>query len=298
MSLQDQADRLRALPFSQILKDRRDRDLLTGAGWSVDLSRHYLDARAEAELDRFAEARGLQDAISSLFDGDMVNPSEGRAALHWALRAADPKLPEAKQVRQSIRSADTMAQDIAWATRTGATGERFKAVVHIGIGGSDFGPRLLADAFADRRRDDIDLRFCANLDPLDLELALDGLDPATTLVVGVSKSFGTEETLYNLSRARDWLRAGVGKNWAKHCVLVTANPERATAWLDGAPGLILDLPETIGGRFSIWSAGSVACSIALQTDVIDDFRAGAEAMDVKPHTGSRPACVQTALGLR
>lgn len=279
MSLQDQADRLRALPFSQILKNRRDRDLLTGAGWSVDLSRHYLDARAEADLNRFAEARGLQDAISALFDGDTVNPSEGRAALHWALRAADPKLPEAKQVRQSVRSADTMAQDIAWATRTGATGERFKAIVHIGIGGSDFGPRLLADAFADRRRDDIDLRFCANLDPLDLELALEGLDPATTLVVGVSKSFGTEETLYNLSRARDWLRAGVGKNWAKHCVLVTANPERATAWLDGAPGLILDLPETIGGRFSIWSAGSVACSIALQSDVIDDFRAGAEAMD-------------------
>lgn len=279
MSLKDHADRLRTLPFSQIVDARSTAKPLNAAGWSVDLTRHYLDGEAEAALYAFAEDRGVQQSIDALFDGATVNPSEGRAALHWALRSAQPESQEAQHVRQSVRSADAMAQEIAWATRTGATGERFKAIVHIGIGGSDFGPRLLADAFADKRRDDIDLRFCANLDPLDLELALDGLNPATTLIVGVSKSFGTEETLYNLTRARDWVRSGVGKHWAKHFVLVTANPARATQWLDGAQGLLLDLPETIGGRFSIWSAGSLACSIALQSDVIEDFRAGADAMD-------------------
>lgn len=279
MSLKDHAERLSALPFRKIVEARKGLKPIVAGGWSVDLSRHYLDTDAEAALAEYANDRDLKGAVERLFDGDTVNPSEGRAALHWALRAAHPELKPAQEVRQSVLAADSMAQEIAWASRSSATGDRFTSIVHIGIGGSDFGPRLLADAFADRRREDIELRFCANLDPLDLELALEGLDPATTLIVGVSKSFGTEETLYNLSRAREWVKAGVGKHWAKHFVLVTANPDRARDWLDGAPGLLLDLPETIGGRFSIWSAGSVACSVALQSEVIDDFRAGAEAMD-------------------
>ena len=279
MTLTDHAERLRALPFRTILSIRAATKPLSAAGWTVDLSRHYLDTDATAALFALAERHDLKGALASLFDGEKVNTSEDRAALHWALRAAHPETEEAKQVRQSVLAAETLAQEIAWATRKGASGERFDTIVHIGIGGSDFGPRLIADAFEDKRRDDIDLRYCANLDPLDLDLALSGLDPARTFVVGVSKSFGTEETLYNLGRARDWVRAGVGKDWAKHFALVTANPARATDWLDGAEGLLLDLPESIGGRFSIWSAGSLACSIALQSDVMEDFRAGAEAMD-------------------
>ncbi|RIJ33211.1 glucose-6-phosphate isomerase [Henriciella algicola] len=279
MTLHDHAERLRALPFRTILSVRAATKPLSAAGWNVDLSRHYLDTDANAALFAFADDMRLKTAIDQLFDGEMVNPSEGRAALHWALRAKEPEHETVRDVRQSVVDAETLAQEIAWSSRKGATGERFKAVVHIGIGGSDFGPRLIADAFEDRRREDIELRYCANLDPLDLDLALKGLDPAQTLIVGVSKSFGTEETLYNLSRARDWVKASIPKGWSKHFALITANRDRALDWLDGADGLILNLPETIGGRFSIWSAGSLACSIALQSDVMEDFRAGAEAMD-------------------
>ena len=279
MTLTDHAERLRALPFRTILSIRAATKPLNAAGWSVDLSRHYLDTDATAALFALAEDLDLKGALTSLFDGEKVNASEDRAALHWALRAAHPESEEAQRVRQTVLAAENLAQEIAWSCRKGATGERFSAIVHIGIGGSDFGPRLIADAFEDKRREGIEMRYCANLDPLDLELALDGLDPAQTFVIGVSKSFGTEETLYNLGRARKWVKDGVGNDWAKHFALVTANPERATDWLDGADGLLLDLPESIGGRFSIWSAGSLACSIGLQSDVMEDFRAGAEAMD-------------------
>ncbi|MGB0262113.1 MAG: glucose-6-phosphate isomerase, partial [Henriciella sp.] len=92
-----------------------------------------------------------------------------------------------------------------------------------------------------------------------------GLDPNRTLIVGISKSFGTEETLYNLARAREWLKASLGADWGQHLVLVTANIPRANSWVESdsgaSPGdvLCLHLPESVGGRFSIWSAGSFSC---------------------------------------
>lgn len=285
-SLKHHADRLKAASLTRLAAARAGKTSLSAAGWEADLSRHYLDEEAETELAKTAAEKDLGGAIERLFDADMVNPSEGRAALHWALRTRSPQSEEIRQVRQTAEAAEALAARIASGTLTAADGQPFTAIVHVGIGGSDFGPRLIADAFHDRRLDGLELRFCANLDPLDLTLALEGLDPATTLIIGVSKSFGTEETLYNIGRARDWVKPAAGAGWAKHFALVTANPARATAWLDGADGLILDLPETIGGRYSIWSAGSLACSIALDSEIMADFRSGAAAMD--EHVQSAP----------
>lgn len=279
MDLQSHAQRLQPVPFRVIQQTDRAIREISACDWTVNLSRHYLDDGAESALIKTAIDRDLRGAIDELFSGATVNPSEDRAALHWALRAPTPDFDAARTVRQSAIEAEELAAKIASGELTGATGKPFKAVVHVGIGGSDFGPRLIADAFHDSRVAGLDLRYCANLDPLDLELALAGLDPTETLVIGVSKSFGTEETLYNISRARDWLRTTVKDGWAKHFALVTANPARAKAWLDGSDGLILDLPESVGGRFSIWSAGSLACSIALSPNVMDEFRAGAADMD-------------------
>ncbi|MGB3626266.1 MAG: glucose-6-phosphate isomerase [Henriciella sp.] len=295
MDLSSHADRLRQQPFREIMQADRSTNELSACDWSINISRHYLDEAAESALIKKAVDANLRGTIEQLFSGAEVNSSEGRAALHWALRAHDPSFEAARHVRQSAIDAETLADDIASGKKTAANGQPFKAVVHIGIGGSDFGPRLIADAFHDSRRAGLDLRFCANLDPLDLDLALAGLDPATTLIVGVSKSFGTEETLYNLGRARRWLRESVSSYWANHFVLVTANPARATAWLNGADGLILDLPEAVGGRFSIWSAGSVACSIALGGKVMDEFRAGAADMDA--HVQSAPIDTNVAVQL-
>lgn len=295
MSLKHHADRLKAQPLKPLAEARAGKTALSAAGWSVDLSRHYLDEEAETALAETAAKKDLSGALKRLFDGETVNPSEGRAALHWALRAETPGTEAAKRAHDSVLAAEETASAIAGGERKTARGETFNAIVHIGIGGSDFGPRLIADAFHDRRRPNLELRYCANLDPLDLELALEGLDPARTLVIGVSKSFGTEETLYNLTRARDWMKAAVGDGWAGHFALVTANPPRAKAWLDGADGTILDLPETIGGRFSIWSAGSLACSITLESPVMAEFRAGAAEMDA--HVQAAPMGKNLAIRL-
>ena len=260
---------------------------LTGAGWTADLSRQFMSPEIEQTLLDHAQSIGLKRAIDDLFNAEIVNPSENRPALHWALR-----LPPESELTQSENDTTVKALDKAEALI--ASGH-FSAIVHIGIGGSDFGPRLYADAFADRQIAGLDLRFCANVDPLDLELALKGLSPANTLIIGISKSFGTEETLYNLGRARKWLESELGADKAaEHLLLVTANPDRATAWLDGTPATTLDMPISVGGRYSIWSAASVAVMTSFGADTFREFLRGAAQMDLHVKT----ADVSTNLAAR
>ncbi len=288
------AARLRETPLASLASARAGRASIGAAGWRADLSRHRLDAGSEAELLSAASSAGLETACADLFAGAHVNPSEDRPALHWALRAQTALSGAPETVRNSLDAADAFAEAVRAGQIVGSRGKPFRTIVHIGIGGSDFGPRLLADAFHFERDTRFDLRFCANLDPIDLELALQDAEPDQTLVIGVSKSFGTEETLYNLKRAKTWLEAALGDNWRQHMALVTANAPRAEAWL-GGPGAIFDLPESVGGRFSIWSAGSLACSIVLGLDLIRGFRTGAAQMD--DHVRSAPLEVNLAMRL-
>lgn len=279
------ASRLSGITITQLAAGNTE-PTLKAAGWHANLARQRIDATATQALIAHGKASGLPDAIAALFDGVHVNPSEDRPALHWALRGGADLTGEPAEVRDTLTAADAYADGVRAGTMTAANGKRFKTVVHIGIGGSDFGPRLVADAFHLERDRSIDLRFCANLDPIDLDLALDGLDPAETLVIGVSKSFGTEETLYNLTRAKAWLQAALGKDTAKHMTLVTSRADRASAWLDGAEVTTFDMPASVGGRFSIWSNASMACRIALGGEIIDAFRNGAAEMDA--HFKSAP----------
>jgi glucose-6-phosphate isomerase len=290
----DHITRLNAASLTELAAARAQNAPPSAAGWTADLSRHRLDTASEAALLDFATTAQLPEAIKALFSADHVNPSEDRPALHWALRSGEPLSGEPADVRNSLDAADTYADGVRNGTIKTARGTAFKNIVHIGIGGSDFGPRLLADAFEKERDRQFNLRFCANLDPLDLELALDGLSPEETLIIGVSKSFGTEETLYNLTRAKAWLQAELGNETAKHMTLVTSRADRASAWLDGADVTTFDMPASVGGRFSIWSNAALACRIVLGPEIINEIRRGAAAMD----THFRDAPIETNLPAR
>jgi len=292
-NLTSHASRLAAADLQELATVSADAPL-SAAGWTANLARHYLDTAATQALLAHGTEAGLPEAIAALFAADRINPSEDRPALHWALRGGSELTDEPADVRDTLIAADTYADGVRDGSITTSAGDRFKNIVHIGIGGSDFGPRLLADAFHMERDRRFELRFCANLDPIDLDLALDGLNPAETLVIGVSKSFGTEETLYNLTRAKVWLQASLGADTAKHMTLVTSRADRASAWLDGADVTTFDMPASVGGRFSIWSNGSLALRIALGPDIINAFRAGAAEMD----THFRTAPLETNLPAR
>jgi len=279
MDLSSHITRLQTADLKALAAARAGKTDLQAAGWQADFSRHYLDEAAETALLGLADQMEIGSAIDALFSGAHVNASEDRPALHWALRSTKDLTGMPRGVRADLEAGDAFADAVQWGEITTSDGQPFRNIVHIGIGGSDFGPRLIADAFEWEQDPDITLRLCANLDPLDLELALNGLDPKQTLVVGVSKSFGTEETLYNLTRARDWLRAALGEKTPDHLALVTSRKDRAVDWLGGADVRTFDMAESIGGRFSLWSNGSLACRIVLGADIVTAIRAGAAAMD-------------------
>ena len=253
------------------------------AGLRLDLSKQpWSQAEFAAALD-LARASGIEAVRARLFAGEVVNASEGRAAMHMALRApagADfkaegvPVMPEVEATRAQMTA---FAQEVRSGARRGATGKPFRAIVHIGIGGSDLGPRLIWEALRPLEPQ-IELRFAANVDPSELAFALAGLDPAETLVVAVSKTFTTQETLTNAGSARAWLRAALGPKADGHLVAVSAAPDKAQAF--GVPAdQVFAFWDWVGGRYSLWSAVGLSCAVALGPEVFDALLAGGAAMD-------------------
>jgi glucose-6-phosphate isomerase len=161
------------------------------------------------------------------------------------------------------------------AIEAGAFGE-VTGILHIGIGGSVLGPKLLVEALGGASR--LTLSFLSNIDPQAFLDAVAALDPATTVVVAVSKTFTTSETLANLDAAIGWLRdAGVADPYGR-VVAVTASPEAAVdAGIDETR--ILQFSEGVGGRYSLWSSVSVSAALALGWNFFEELLEGAAEMD-------------------
>jgi glucose-6-phosphate isomerase len=262
--------------------DRVSRMSVEAAGLYLDLSKQSWTREGFETCLDLARSAGVEAARGRLFAGEAINSTEGRAVLHPALRAlagADFRAL-GEHVSSEVEAVLNQMADYAIRVRdgreTGATGKAFTAIVHVGIGGSDLGPRVVWDAL--RPLDPkIDLRFVANIDPRDMAEALTGLDPETTLVVVVSKTFTTQETLANADAAKAWLAAGLPEaGREKHFIGVTAAPDKAKAF---GCARTFAFRDWVGGRYSLWSAVSLSCVIALGPDVFDGLLQGARAMD-------------------
>jgi glucose-6-phosphate isomerase len=257
---------------------------LESAGLYLDLSKQaWTQDLMAAGLD-LARAADLEAARTRLFAGAVVNASEDRAVLHPALRAPNGADFEAKgepvsrAVEAGRAAMKAFADGVQSGAIKGATGKRFTSLVHIGIGGSDLGPRLVWDAL--RPLDSaMDLRFVANVDGSDLAAALHGLDPAETQVVVVSKTFTTEETMANALAARAWLAASLGQEAAgSHMAAVSADPAKCVAF-GLSPDRVFAFWDWVGGRYSVWSAVGLSCAVALGWSTFEAFLAGAAQLD-------------------
>ncbi len=254
------------------------------AGLAVDFSKQRITREVMAALVALAESRGLSRAIERLFTGERVNVTEDRPALHTALRGEEHLSVEGEDVRAGIQRSRERMRIFSNAVRDGqwkgATGERFRHVVAIGIGGSSLGPRLAIEALR-AEADGPEVRFVANIDPAELEDALSGLDPAATLVVVASKTFTTQETMANAAAARDWLTAALGPGAIeRHIVATTANTAAAVRW--GLPECnVFSFGEWVGGRFSLWSSVGLPIAIAIGPAGFERLLAGAHAVDLE-----------------
>ncbi len=236
-------------------------------GMYADFSKQRITPDVMQALFALAEDKNVVGKRADLFAGKPLNFTEKRAVLHPALRGSSTDKSIQKLVKDMRVRTRKFAEDIC------AQGQ-YQAVVHIGIGGSDLGPRLLADGLRANGSPALDLRFVNNVDGASINDALVGLNPRTTLVVIVSKSFGTLETRMNSEAARDWLGQFAGDNM----IAVTANKDGAVNFgVD--PAQIFEFWDWVGGRFSLWSAVGLSLQLAYGPDMFDDLLAGAASMD-------------------
>jgi glucose-6-phosphate isomerase len=226
----------------------------TGEGGILfDWSKTHLTDELLAGFEALAQAAGFSEARARLFAGEVVNPTEGRAAEHTALRGVgNPASVEeamALQARMKL---------LVEAIHDGALGE-VNHLIHIGIGGSALGPALAVDALA-RDLALVDVHVVSNVDGLALEEAFMACDPATTLVAVASKTFTTTETMTNAASALRWLADNGVSDPSGRVIALTASPDKAVEWgVDETR--ILPFAESVGGRYSLWS--SIGFPVAL-----------------------------------
>ncbi|NMG56274.1 glucose-6-phosphate isomerase [Aromatoleum aromaticum] len=284
-TLENHAARLRTMRVAELFKRDAARFATLSFGHRgllLDLSKQSIDAPALAALVDLAGQARLPDGIEALFAGEHLNFTEDRAVLHMALRGAcAAPLEDTATLAQSQQRMRAFTVALRSGTMTGATGKPIRLVVNLGIGGSDLGPRMAAQALIPTGLQATpEVRFVANIDRRELDEALADADPASTLFVVSSKSFATAETLANAQAARAWLQAGLGAGGdpALHFTAVSNATDAAAAF--GIPAeRVFPLPEWIGGRYSVWSTIGLPLMIAIGASEFDAFLAGARAMD-------------------
>ena len=276
--------------LTQLFADQSDRARkfsVTVEGIYFDYSKQCLDQNVKEALIELANACDLKQKIARLYQGDKVNSSEDRAALHTALRL--PKTAQLShqgvdvvaEVHDSLEKAAVMVDRIRNGIWRGYSGKAITDVVNIGVGGSDLGPVMTNTALDEWADSTIKVHFVSNMDGTQLGSLLERLNPETTLFIISSKSFGTVDTLSNAQTARAWLFS-TGASQAtllrRHFIGISANPERVSAW--GIPDEHqLKLWDWVGGRFSMWSAIGLAVAIRIGTKQFNEMLQGAYAMD-------------------
>lgn len=235
----------------------------------VNFARQKYDRAALDALLQLAAERDVAGGFQRLFRGETVNLTEGRAALHTALRgdlSGAPVAGEAFATAAQVRA--QMGELIAALEKTNVTD-----IVSVGIGGSDLGPRLVADALRPVSGARFRVHFVSNVDGAAMQRTLATLDPATTAGILISKTFGTQETLLNGQILHDWLGG------SERLYAVSANPERAAKAFSIAAGRVLPMWDWVGGRYSLWSAVGFPIALAIGFERFEQLLAGAAQMD-------------------
>ncbi|WP_225235395.1 glucose-6-phosphate isomerase [Klenkia terrae] len=291
---------------------RAERLTLDVADLHVDLSKNLVTDETLHLLRQLAEQTGVQDRLRAMFAGEHINVTEDRAVLHTALRrpaGLDPLTVDGQDVDADVQA--ELAKVYAFAEKvrsgewTGVTGQRIETVVNIGIGGSDLGPVMAYEALQAYVHDGLTCRFVSNIDPTDLDETTKDLDPATTLFIVASKTFGTLETLTNARLARQWLWDGLAVEdadearrsaVAKHFVAVSTALEKVADFgidTENAFGFW----DWVGGRYSVDSAIGTSLAVAIGPERFAEFLAGFHAVDEHARTTPLERNVPLLMGL-
>ncbi|HLT43001.1 MAG TPA: glucose-6-phosphate isomerase [Sphingobacteriaceae bacterium] len=251
-----------------------------------DYSKNRIDDKTIALLMQLARECKLEEAIESLFSGELINETEHRAVLHTALRnqSSDPVYVDGKdvmpEVRRVLNQMKVFSESIISGSWKGYTGKAITDVVNVGIGGSDLGPVMVTEALK-AYKNHLKMHFVSNIDGTDLVEALKDLNPETTLFLIASKTFTTQETMTNAHSARDWiLESGASEqDIAKHFVALSTNSKAVEAFgIDTAN--MFEFWDWVGGRYSLWSAIGLSIVLSIGFDNFNELLSGAHAADI------------------
>ncbi|MEO9332993.1 glucose-6-phosphate isomerase [Ectopseudomonas guguanensis] len=265
---------------------RFQRFSLDSCGLLLDYSKNLIDERGLELLIQLADQAGLHESIAALYSGEQVNASEGRAALHTALRSPIGRrllldghdiIPEVHRVLNQVTELVSRIHSGLW---RGYSEKPIKEVVNIGIGGSFLGPQLVSEALRPFTQRGVRCHYLANIDGSEFRELTARLNPETTLFIVSSKSFGTLETLKNTLAARDWYLAmgGPEEELHRHFIAVTSNRKAAIEFGIGEEN-IFPMWDWVGGRYSLWSAIGLPIALAIGVSNFKELLAGAYAMD-------------------
>jgi glucose-6-phosphate isomerase len=252
----------------------------------LDYSKNRITDETMRLLRQLAADTGMQALRDQMFAGAPINLTEGRAVLHVALRNRSnrPVIVDGKDVMPDVNAALAHMRSFSEAVRSGAwtgyTGKPIRAVVNIGIGGSDLGPVMVTEALRPYGKPDLALHFVSNVDGTHIAETLKRVDPETTLFLVASKTFTTQETMANAHSARRWFldQARDEKHIAKHFVALSTNT-REVAKFGIATENMFVFWDWVGGRYSLWSSIGLSIALAIGFANFEQLLEGAFAAD-------------------
>ena len=285
--IQSHFEKMQAISMKDLFASDANRAEKFHIQWNdflVDYSKNIINQETLDLLLNLANEVELKQAISSYFQGDLINQTENRAVLHTALRAKESAnilvdgvnvMPEVYSVKNKIKN---FSNEVISGNKKGFTGKPFTDIVNIGIGGSDLGPAMIVEALQ-FYKNHLNVHFVSNVDGDHVNEVIKKLNPETTLFVVVSKTFTTQETLSNAETIRSWFLQSASQNdVAKHFVAVSTNIQKVTEFGIN-PDNVFPMWDWVGGRFSLWSAVGLSVSLAVGFDNFDKLLKGANEMD-------------------
>ncbi|NGN67477.1 glucose-6-phosphate isomerase [Streptomyces sp. A7024] len=285
--------------------ERAERYTVQVGDLTLDYSKQLVTDETLQLLRDLAAATGVAELRDAMFRGDKINITENRAVLHTALRTQSAEVIDVdgenvvEGVHQVLTKMSTFSDRVRSGEWKGHTGKAIKAVVNVGIGGSDLGPAMAYEALRPYTARDLTFRFVSNVDGADLHEAVRDLDPETTLFIIASKTFTTIETITNAKAAKKWLLDGLAADEsavAKHFVALSTNGEKVAEFgIDTAN--MFEFWDWVGGRYSFDSAIGLSLMLAIGPDRFREMLAGFRLVDEHFKTAPPEANAPLLLGL-
>ncbi|MGB0244916.1 MAG: glucose-6-phosphate isomerase, partial [Candidatus Nanopelagicales bacterium] len=285
-TLRHEAHRMRDESIRSLLDSDREFLRINAAGMSFDFSRQRLDSAVLDSLIDLAEQTGVRHAIDAMFAGTRINNTEGRAALHVALRGrpGDSFTVDGENVSDAVENVvgrmEAFADSVRSGAHRGATGERITDVVNIGIGGSDLGPAMAYQALRAYRDPNITCHFVSNVDPADIIDVLSHVTPEKTLFIIASKTFTTAETMINAEYARTWIVDHLGDSAVGAHFAAVSTAEQLADDFGIEQENVFGFWNWVGGRYSLTSAVGLSTMLAIGPLRFRELLDGARAMDI------------------